>query len=649
MPPTADELRDFWSRDDFFPAKLLKRLFERDWSTLHRVLLTDREFAITPGRGPSEGRVWRFQKLHDLARIGHTSSKKYDFGAVYLAPPRELRDAQQAAEKNCQDTRDGLQAATKFAGQFQTQASKRLMERLGGQLSVLEATRDIATQNRVPIGKELVMEIDLNDYDWLGIDKTQQGLLDRYFSIVQFGILLLRDLLSEMSGFVHTLAWYSGRRGAALAVLDDRAFKLSNEGRKTISGLFVPSGWGAEKLRDFAGALPADQLEEVHARTAAFADKHFDEWAEADSDNFREALRRLAEAAALPTEAHLCCCVQNTLATSSRCVWTDIKMTLSQTVQGGGGFLRALLFAAMFPRIDIAVSTDTAHLLKGPFSPHADTGRICCVFDPDVAFLPRICPTVHSLALASTSATAVARVQRSASILERVVENVPPPWKETRAAPPEAEVEAEAAPAAKRPPPAKEDAETSAKKKKKAVKKPSGVTDMRQKRTFRPFPSITFGRDRVFVRVAVYVIAKLSDDQSQVLFVAHKAVVGKPQHAVCTLKSGHMMPLTEPPPLSITRARAFSAVSAALEDAGGGGRWSAASVHKLIFVPLSREEAVRQVQAQPTGNEVQLGAIGVGPAEDRDAVDSYVSSVIFDDLARTAELLEGTFSTVLDW
>jgi len=58
-----------------------------------------------------------------------------------------------------------------------------------------------------------------------------------------------------------------------------------------------------------------------------------------------------------------------------------------------------IIFAHLYPRLDVNVSKGMNHLLKSPWSVHPKTGRVCVPIDPDTCdtFDPFAVPTVEDL------------------------------------------------------------------------------------------------------------------------------------------------------------------------------------------------------------------------------------------------------------
>ena len=89
-------------------------------------------------------------------------------------------------------------------------------------------------------GRELIIDVDLTDYDRFSIDKDDVDENDRVFPVVGIAIELCKSVLQEAFGFTSFLAVYSGRRGAHLYVLDDRAFRLADDARRAIASFLTP-------------------------------------------------------------------------------------------------------------------------------------------------------------------------------------------------------------------------------------------------------------------------------------------------------------------------------------------------------------------------------------------------------------------------
>lgn len=66
--------------------------------------------------------------------------------------------------------------------------------------------------------------------------------------------------------------------------------------------------------------------------------------------------------------------------------------------------IRDIIFAFSYPRLDIEVTKQMNHLLKSPFVPHRDTGRICVPIADMKNFNPATVPTLAQLVSQVTAA-----------------------------------------------------------------------------------------------------------------------------------------------------------------------------------------------------------------------------------------------------
>jgi len=92
-----------------------------------------------------------------------------------------------------------------------------------------------------PTARELVFDIDVNDYSTWGVDPGDIGSCDAAWHIVAFGMVVVRHIMEKHYGFKNMLLVYSGRRGAHLTVYDARACELTDEARAAIAGYLSPS------------------------------------------------------------------------------------------------------------------------------------------------------------------------------------------------------------------------------------------------------------------------------------------------------------------------------------------------------------------------------------------------------------------------
>ena len=85
-----------------------------------------------------------------------------------------------------------------------------------------------------PITKELVLDIDLTDYDDIRTCCDKANICNKCWQFVTVAIKIIDVALKEDLGFRHVMWVYSGRRGAHAWVCDKRARVMDDQKRKAL-------------------------------------------------------------------------------------------------------------------------------------------------------------------------------------------------------------------------------------------------------------------------------------------------------------------------------------------------------------------------------------------------------------------------------
>ena len=259
-----------------------------------------------------------------------------------------------------------------------------------------------------PVRKEFVVDIDLTDYDFLSLTtRDDEGnevvdleACDAAWPFAAIGIFLLRWMLREQFGYERFMVVYSGRRGAHLWVLDERAMSATDEVRASVASsvnleLTKGNTRATSRMLAFVDTYQLwDVVEHAFVDLVVEGD-HFDNYGNLESfvdrlDLKHDGARNLGEDACnagTPSEAWAC--IQRVVA--------SIAKQLKQ--EWVADRLRETMLAYVWPRIDFNVSKATNHLIKCPYVAHPKTGRIAVPIDPDDywRFDPRKAPSLANL------------------------------------------------------------------------------------------------------------------------------------------------------------------------------------------------------------------------------------------------------------
>lgn len=347
--------RHYWKR--VFPARMLETML-----TLHEQELGRREFALSC-----------------VARDGTEYMERYV--CVGVTPVRW-------------DDGTSFEGPTQLQLRMKRHDDTRALH-VGGVGATLSSDKTKFVANR----SEFCVDIDVTDVPWLHLDKGDQAGCDDAWPRVMRDLEQIGMILHESFGFEHMVSFYSGRRGAHIWVLDRRAFDMSGEVRDSVARYLEHSTWKERIDESIHRVLKHTE----YADGASLMDRHMEWMGDAlqTPNDIREFLRRL--------DIQKLSDITNYVASmTGKDALKAIKKAVHELkLDWAPARLEAVVAAYVYPLIDVKVSSQTAHLMKAPFSAHAATGRICLFlggFDAAAGrfafrggFDPRTCPTATQL------------------------------------------------------------------------------------------------------------------------------------------------------------------------------------------------------------------------------------------------------------
>ena len=263
-----------------------------------------------------------------------------------------------------------------------------------------------------PLERELVFDIDMDDYDDIRSCCTGSKLCLKCWAFMKVAIYVLKRALEEDFGFEHILFVYSGRRGVHCWVCDSVARKLSNEQRSAVAEYLTLVASGAGKCR---AELKMNGCEELHPSIEA-AHAICEYWFEAadgilaSQDILKQGdhLQKIIEPFASDEKEKINKWMSDEPEITSPDLWKKIKNMITtrdpegwskkRRIEGKIG-VKDVTIQYTYPRLDVNVSKQMNHLLKSPFVVHPKTGRVCVPIDPENVnvFDPAQVPTIGKL------------------------------------------------------------------------------------------------------------------------------------------------------------------------------------------------------------------------------------------------------------
>lgn len=275
-----------------------------------------------------------------------------------------------------------------------------------------------------PVERELVLDIDLTDYDDVRRCCSDKKICVKCWKLVAVAVELLDETLRKDFGYKHLLWVYSGRRGAHCWVSDPDAMRLSDDQRKALVNyinLFKSGGGGSNKY-----GLKIDLKSPLHPmvqRSLETISTKFDEVVLQGQEvflpeeNWRFLLRIWADPKLTETFEEQW---KKDESLSSSAKWKlilehynlqDSEPSLppltTKKIATGGVKRRVpavetkqnVMLHYSYARIDMEVTKHQNHLLKSPFCVHPATGKVCIPLNPAeiFKFVPDSVPDVRDL------------------------------------------------------------------------------------------------------------------------------------------------------------------------------------------------------------------------------------------------------------
>ncbi|KAG0797689.1 hypothetical protein G6F21_000329 [Rhizopus arrhizus] len=258
-----------------------------------------------------------------------------------------------------------------------------------------------------PIEKELVLDIDMTDYDDIRSCCSGGDICHLCWEFMTVAIKVIDAALRDDFGFKHVLWVYSGRRGVHCWVSDERARRLTNDRRKAIVNYLNVVKGSAQKAR----RVKLNVLHPSLKRSLDILNEHFDHlllnnMGILDTEEGRQKILEIIPDRSAKEKIEKMW--QENTHGSAQEKWDYLNKTIEK-IESKKRYKdhvgRDIVFQYAYPRLDVKVSTNINHLLKSPFCVHPKTLKVCVPirvedcenFDPlNVPTLPSLSAEIHA-------------------------------------------------------------------------------------------------------------------------------------------------------------------------------------------------------------------------------------------------------------
>lgn len=255
--------------------------------------------------------------------------------------------------------------------------------------------------------RELVFDIDMTDYDEVRTCCKGADLCKKCWPFLAIAAKILDRALREDFGFKHLLWVYSGRRGIHCWVADERARKLSIDGRNAVgSYLTLITGGQFQNKKCSFDSKKTNHHPSIR-KALDIIDQHFVQLIIENQKHFGS--KQSAEKMfSLCTSPQLKYRLMNEFSQSNfgkqspAKQWAKVEGIIEAHKKESKldkHLADEIKVQYCYPRLDIAVTKGLNHLLKAPFCVHPKTCRVCIPFDVKKVdtFDPKAVPTLNSL------------------------------------------------------------------------------------------------------------------------------------------------------------------------------------------------------------------------------------------------------------
>lgn len=232
----------------------------------------------------------------------------------------------------------------------------------------------------VPMAKELVFDIDANDYDDIRFCacKGTPAVCTICWGLMENAMQVVDSCLRKDFGFKEIIWVFSGRRGVHGWVCDEKARNLTAEARSAVASFIHVPGVPPNGLAYFKKLHPS--LKRAYEDVLLpYMENQAKEHNILDNDKGAETFLKALDTFKSGSSKLLREVWEKDMMGTSESKWLQFKSWCEAKSMGDDrrALMRAVVFHFAYPRLDIQVSKQWNHLLKAPMTIHPSTGMIC--------------------------------------------------------------------------------------------------------------------------------------------------------------------------------------------------------------------------------------------------------------------------------